>query len=197
MKWKEGQMSEGKEASRKVFFEKLYTYPQKQVQNHLLATEMGFAVTSEVCLSNTFFQGWCGYNNNRSDEDESCINWDITGTTLWELIGTYRVCVCVCVYLLSLPGSSVHEVLQARTLEWVAISFSSGSSRPRDQTGISCRQILSVWATREAHVVDSCQLLLLWSILLHSIPWTLKETFLKDRFKPRDCMTHVLGLQFE
>ena len=50
-------MSEGKEASRKVFFEKLYTYPQKQVQNHLLATEMGFAVTSEVCLSNTFFQG--------------------------------------------------------------------------------------------------------------------------------------------
>ena len=57
MKWKEGQMSEGKEASRKVFFEKLYTYPQKQVQNHLLATEMGFAVTSEVCLSNTFFQG--------------------------------------------------------------------------------------------------------------------------------------------
>ena len=97
-------MSVGKEASRKVFFEKLYTYPQKQVQNHLLATEMGFAVTSEVCLSNTFFQGWCGYNNNRSDEDESCINWDITGTTLWELIGTYRVCVCVCVCLFAQPA---------------------------------------------------------------------------------------------
>ena len=28
----------------------------------------------------------------------------------------------------SLPGSSVHRILQARTLEWVAISFSSGSS---------------------------------------------------------------------
>ena len=32
------------------------------------------------------------------------------------------------------PGSSVHGILQARILEWVAISFSRGSSRPRDQT---------------------------------------------------------------
>ena len=31
-----------------------------------------------------------------------------------------------------LPGSSVHGILQARTLEWVAIPFSRGSSRPRD-----------------------------------------------------------------
>ena len=29
------------------------------------------------------------------------------------------------------PGSSVHGILQARILEWVAISFSRGSSRPR------------------------------------------------------------------
>ena len=33
----------------------------------------------------------------------------------------------------SLPGSSVHEILQARILEWVAISFSRGSSRPREE----------------------------------------------------------------
>ena len=33
----------------------------------------------------------------------------------------------------SLPGSSVHGILQARILEWVAISYSRGSSRPRDQ----------------------------------------------------------------
>ena len=32
------------------------------------------------------------------------------------------------------PGSSVHGILQARILEWVAISFSRGSSRPRDWT---------------------------------------------------------------
>ena len=36
------------------------------------------------------------------------------------------------------PGSSVHRILQARILEWVAISFSRGSSPPRDQTQVSC-----------------------------------------------------------
>ena len=36
------------------------------------------------------------------------------------------------------PGSSIYEILQARILEWVAISFSRGSSRPRDQTQVSC-----------------------------------------------------------
>ena len=37
----------------------------------------------------------------------------------------------------SLPGSSVHGILQARILEWVAIPFSRGSSRPRDRTCVS------------------------------------------------------------
>ena len=35
------------------------------------------------------------------------------------------------------PGSSVHGTLQARTLEWVAMSSSRASSRPRDQTQVS------------------------------------------------------------
>ena len=38
----------------------------------------------------------------------------------------------------SLPGSSIHGVFQARVLEWVAISFSRGSSPPRDRTQVSC-----------------------------------------------------------
>ena len=38
----------------------------------------------------------------------------------------------------SLLGSSVHGILQARVLEWVAISFSRGSSPPRDRTPVSC-----------------------------------------------------------
>ena len=37
------------------------------------------------------------------------------------------------------PGSSVREFFQARILEWVAISFSRGSSWPRDQTQVSCK----------------------------------------------------------
>ena len=49
------------------------------------------------------------------------------------------------------PGSSVHGILQARTLEWVAISFSRASSRPRNQTQASCiaRGFFPIWATRE------------------------------------------------
>ena len=51
-----------------------------------------------------------------------------------------------------MPGSSVHGISQARILEWVAISFSRGSSWPSDRTRVSCigRQILYHWATREA-----------------------------------------------
>ena len=37
----------------------------------------------------------------------------------------------------SLPGSSIHGIFQAQILEWVAISFSRGSSRPRDRTQVS------------------------------------------------------------
>ena len=52
----------------------------------------------------------------------------------------------------SLPGSSVHGILQARTLEWVAIPFSRGSSRPRNQTWVSCiaGRFFTDWATRES-----------------------------------------------
>ena len=47
------------------------------------------------------------------------------------------------------PGSSVHRISQARILKWVVISFSRGSSRPRDQTHISSDgRILYHWATR-------------------------------------------------
>ena len=36
------------------------------------------------------------------------------------------------------PGSSVHRIFQVRILEWVAISYSRGSSQPRDRTRVSC-----------------------------------------------------------
>ena len=72
-------------------------------------------------------------------------------------IASVCVCVCVCARVCahtgvkslqscltrcdpmdcSPPGSSVHGTLQTRLLEWVAMSFSRGSSRPRDQTCIS------------------------------------------------------------
>ena len=52
----------------------------------------------------------------------------------------------------SLPGSSVHSISQGRILEWVAISFSKGSSQSRGRTYISRigKQIFYLLATREA-----------------------------------------------
>ena len=70
------------------------------------------------------------------------------------MIGTIHTCVYKCIYVYacihakslqscltlcdpmdcSLPSSSVHGILQARVLEWVAVPVSRGSSRPRDQT---------------------------------------------------------------
>ena len=51
----------------------------------------------------------------------------------------------------SLPVSSVHGILQARILEWVAIPFSRGSSWPKDRTQVSCiaDRGFNLWATRE------------------------------------------------
>ena len=61
---------------------------------------------------------------------------------------------CVCVQSLSrvwlfvtpwTPVSSVHEICQAAILEWVAISYSSGSFRHRDQTHLACISCIGRW----------------------------------------------------
>ena len=51
------------------------------------------------------------------------------------------------------PCSSVHGILQARILEWVAIPFSRGSSQCRDRTCISCitGRLFTAWATRDGY----------------------------------------------
>ena len=55
------------------------------------------------------------------------------------------------------PGYSVHGIFQAGMLEWVAISFSRGSSPPRDRTWVSCFAdgFFTNWATREAQNTKS------------------------------------------
>ena len=80
------------------------------------------------------------------------------------------------------PGSSVHEVLQARILEWVAIPFSRGSSWPRDQTQVSCiaGRFFTIWATRATHhiyvpiiyvvILRSLHVLFFWVVTTHFIP---------------------------
>ena len=83
--------------------------------------------------------------------------------SLW-IHNLWRKCCCCCCLIAkscptlsnpmdcSPPGSCVHGISQTRTQEWVAISFSKGSSRPKDQTWVSCigRWIHYHWATGEA-----------------------------------------------
>ena len=55
----------------------------------------------------------------------------------------------------SLPGTSVHGILQARILAWVAIPFSRGSSWPRDWSQVSdiVSRLSTLWAPREGHAL--------------------------------------------
>ena len=63
---------------------------------------------------------------------------------LWKLLSRVR--------LYDPVDYSVHGILQARILEWVAFLFSRGSPQPRDWTQVSCIAggFFTVWATREA-----------------------------------------------
>ena len=85
------------------------------------------------------------------------LNWpalNIPEPCLYSSVFTYTdlcVCVCVCTKLLqsclnlcnSPPGSSDCRTPQARILEWVAMVFSRGSSRPRDQTCVPCSSCIA------------------------------------------------------
>ena len=65
------------------------------------------------------------------------------------------------------PGSSVHGILQARRLEWAAISSSKGSSWPRDQTWISCiaGRFWAVWEAETERERDMLNMLGLLDVL--------------------------------
>ena len=73
----------------------------------------------------------------------------------------------------TLPSSSVHGILQARILKWVAIPFSRESSRPRDQIQVSCiaGRFFTSWATREAQFtslhMSNTSSLYIWILILY------------------------------
>ena len=79
-------------------------------------------------------------------------SWESRSSLLW---CQFLICCCCLVPKLhlplcdpmdySLPGSSTHGILQTRILEWVAISYSRGSSWPRDWTCISCVSCIGRW----------------------------------------------------
>ena len=76
-------------------------------------------------------------------------------TQLWDLqkvkVLVPQSCLTLCYARdYSPPSSSVHGILQARILEWVAIPFSRGPSQPRDRTQVSCMagRFFIIWTTR-------------------------------------------------
>ena len=96
------------------------------------------------------------------------------------IISMYEVsqsCLTLCNPMdCSLPGSSVHGFFQARVPEWVSISFSRGSSQPRDRAWVSCTagRFFTNWATREAPIKTSP---VCWCGVSHWLLYILKNPY--------------------
>ena len=101
----------------------------------------------------------CLYNPNRCQDKKPFPFLQEVSSCLYMHAKLLQSCPTLCDPMdCSLPGSSVHGVLQARILEWVIIPFSRGSSRPRDQTCVSCISCIGRWilyhcATWEAPIL--------------------------------------------
>ena len=99
----------------------------------------------ENILKNTFF-------DQKVLQEELCTSVS-SCISLWSVeVLVTQSCPTLCDPMdCNLPGSSVHGILQARTLEWVAIPFSRGSFQPKDWTQVSCiaGRFFTIWA-REA-----------------------------------------------
>ena len=133
-----------------------------------------------------------------SNESSATLWWEahqvqhlkrLSGTVFWRWWHAECVCVCVCVCVCmsvdaqlcptlyesmdcNLPGSSVHGIFQARILEWVAISFSRGSSWLRDLVSPA----LAGWFFTTAPPGNlTCMLYDLAIPLLHVYPREIKE----------------------
>ena len=74
-------------------------------------------------------------------------DWTILASVLWTKVKVSQSCPILC----NPMDYTVHGILQARILGWVAFPFSRGSSQPRDQTQVShtAGGFFTSWATRE------------------------------------------------
>ena len=90
---------------------------------------------------------------------------------------------CSCPTLCDPMDYTVHGILQARILEWIAVGFSRGSSQPRNQTQVSCiaGRFFTSWATRK-----------LWVYLnLYSLSWWCHPT-ISSSVAPFSCCPQSL-----
>ena len=115
---------------------------------------------------------------------------------LWKSLSCVRLCDPMnC----SLPGSSVHGMLQARILEWVA--FSRGSSQPRDQTQFYhiAGRFFIIWATREANTPIQNRKFKVWGKnldILKPSSWRLNHKNLKFMYDVQRYKSVIFGLQY-
>ena len=87
---------------------------------------------------------------------------------------------------------TVHGILQARILEWVAFPFPRGSSQPRDWTQVPCVAggFFTSWDTREVHAIACSPLKIYFpSLLVKSIPFS---TFVSPPSIPSSLVTTTL-----
>ena len=83
------------------------------------------------------------------------------------------------------------RILQARILEWVAISFPRGSSQPMDRTWVShiAGRFFTIWATGEA--LSWGKYYLLQSFLLPTAEYTVKWKWKKERWRNRNMWPKI------
>ena len=91
----------------------------------------------------------------------------------------------------SLPGSSVHGIFQTIELEWIAISFSRGSSQPRDRTRVShiVDRCLTIWATREVLLIVE----VIPNLQIHCFRSVCKSVWKSEHFFCRDYILNSDG----
>ena len=133
----------------------------KQILYHLSHEEALLAIVNKLIWASCFLVflpmkcGW--YLSHKEDIGFCKLLGMMTVHGTWSILNVW-LCASVCLLCLtlcdpmdcSLPGSSVHGIVWARLLEWLATSHSRGSSRPRDWDDVSCicctgRWVLCSW----------------------------------------------------
>ena len=113
----------------------------------------------------------------------------------WSKVKVAQSCLTLC----NPMDYTVHGILQARILEWVAFSFSRGSSQPRDRTQVSCiaSWFFTSWATREAKKAE-CQWIDAFELWcwkrLYRVSWTPRrsnQSILKE-INPKDSLEGLM-----
>ena len=120
-----------------------------------LSLLQGIFPTQVSCIAGGFFTSWAtrGHVPETMLNDQEMLPHLVLPQTYESESEVAQSCPTLCNPVdCSPPGSSVHGILQARILEWVAISFSRGSSQLRDRTQVShiTGRHFNLWAAREA-----------------------------------------------